>query len=422
MKNSPDFAIITVMNILYISQYFPPEVGATQNRAFEMAANLVRLGHKVTVLTELPNHPRGIIPPEYRRRWYAKDELAGIRVVRVWVYARPVKTFFTRMGFYLTFMVNAALVGSLVRGPYDIVYATSPPYFVGVTALWLSLVKRARFVFEVRDLWVQSAAELGELNNPRLLKMAGWLDRLYYRKAKRIVAVTRGIYDALAARGLAAKLYLIYNGTNCDLLYDRGRGKRGELGWEKQFVVMYAGILGIAQGLEEICRVIAQLKSDPGIHFAFVGEGPLKQRIETLQKEQSLTNLTLLGEIPRERIADYISAADCCLVPLKKRETFRGALPSKMFDVMACSRPLILSVDGEARELVEKTGAGLYVEPENDGELRQAILTLLNDPALCKKMGAAGRTFVENNFSRRQAAIELEQVLQDVMKEPRRSA
>lgn len=410
------------MNILYITQYFPPEVGATQNRAFEMASNLVRLGHSVTILTEFPNHPHGIIPPAYRRRWYVKDELEGIRVIRVWVFARPVKTFLTRMGFYLSFMVNAALVGTLVRGPWDIVYATSPPYFVGVTGLWLSLVKRARFVFEVRDLWVKSASELGELSNPRVLKMAGWLDRLYYRKAWRLIAVTRGIYDDLAARGLAGKLHLIYNGTNCEQLYDRGDGQRRALGWQGRFVVMYAGVLGIAQGLEEICRVIARLKSDPQIQFAFVGEGPLKQRIAALQTELGLTNLALLGEIPRERIADYLSAADCCLVPLKKRETFRGALPSKMFDVMACSRPLLLSVDGEARALVEQVGAGLYVEPEDDDALERAILTLKADPGLGKKMGPAGRAFVEKNFSRRQAAIELEQVLQDMMKETRRSA
>ncbi|HNW58306.1 MAG TPA: glycosyltransferase family 4 protein [bacterium] len=409
------------MNILYITQYFPPEVGATQNRAFEMAANLVRLGHTVTVLTEFPNHPRGIIPPEYHRRWYVKDELEGIRVIRVWVFARPVKTFFTRMGFYLSFMANAALVGTLVRGRYDIIYATSPPYFVGVTGLWLSLVKRARFVYEVRDLWIKSAAELGELSNPRILKMAGWLDQLYYRHARRVIAVTRGIYDDLAAQGLAAKLHLIYNGTNCEQLYDHGDGKRRELGWENKFVVMYAGVLGIAQGLEEICRVIEILKADPAILFAFIGEGPLKQQLLTLQENRGLTNLHFIGEIPREEIAAWLSAADCCLVPLKKRETFRGALPSKMFDVMACSRPLLLSVDGEARALVEKIGAGLYIEPENDAELQRAILTLKADPALCKQMGAAGRSFVEHNFSRRQAALELEKVLQEVMNESRRS-
>ncbi|HOT97426.1 MAG TPA: glycosyltransferase family 4 protein [bacterium] len=410
------------MNILYITQYFPPEVGATQNRAFEMATNLVRLGHQVTILTEFPNHPRGIIPPEYHRRWYVKDELEGIRVIRVWVFARPVKTFFTRMAFYLTFMMNAALVGTLVRGPYDLVYATSPPYFVGVTGLWLSLVKRARFVFEVRDLWVKSAAELGEVSNPRVLKMAGWLDQLYYRKARRIIAVTRGIYDDLAARGLAAKLHLIYNGTNCEQLYDCGDGKRRERGWEDKFVVMYAGVLGIAQGLEEICRVIEDFKGDPGLLFVFVGEGPLKHRLHNLQERRGLTNLILLGEVPREEIAAWLSAADCCLVPLKKRETFLGALPSKMFDIMACSRPLLLSVDGEARALVEKIGAGLYVEPENDAALRQAILTLKADPALGRRMGAAGRSFVEHNFSRRQAALELEKVLQAVMNESRRSA
>lgn len=404
------------MKILYISQYFPPEVGATQNRAVEMAENLVRLGHEVTVLTEFPNHPRGIIPPEYRRRWYQVARLRGIRVIRVWVYARPVKTFLTRIGFYLTFMVNAAVVGTLVRGRYDIVYATSPPYFVGVTGLWLSLVKRARFVFEVRDLWLKSAAELGELSNPHLLRLSGWLDKLYYRRARRIIAVTKGIYNELAARGLEEKLHLIYNGTNCDLMYDRGEGRRHELGWQGKFVVMYAGVLGIAQGLEQICAVIARFKAEKEFLFAFVGEGPVKHKIEQLQKELELDNLVLTGEVSREEIAEYISAADCCLVPLKKREIFLGALPSKMFDVMACSRPLILSVDGEARALVERVGAGLFVEPENGPALRQAILTLHSDAEMRRRMGAAGRQFVENNFSRRQAAIELEGVLQDVIR------
>ena len=409
------------MKILYISQYFPPEVGATQNRAVEMAENLVRLGHEVTVLTEFPNHPRGIIPPEYRRRWYEIAGLRGIRVIRVWVYARPVKTFLTRIGFYLTFMVNAALVGTRVRGRYDIVYATSPPYFVGVTGLWLSLVKRARFVFEVRDLWLKSAAELGELSNPHLLRLSGWLDRLYYRRARRIITVTRGIYEELAARGLEHKLHLIYNGTNCDLMYDRGDGKRRALGLEGRFVVMYAGILGIAQGLEQICQVIGQLKPEQQIHFVFVGEGPVKGKIEALKRDLELSNLTLVGEVSREEIAEYISAADCCLVPLKKREIFLGALPSKMFDVMACSRPLLLSVDGEARALVERIGAGLFVEPENGAALSAAIMALKEDPAARQRMGAAGRQFVEKNFSRRQAAIELEAVLQDVIRQSGRT-
>jgi len=402
------------MNILYISQYFPPEVGATQNRAVEMATHLTALGHVVTVLTEFPNHPKGIIPDEYRRSWYRTEDLDGIRVVRVWVFARPHKNFFNRIGFYLSFMFNAALVGTLVKGNYDVVYATSPPYFVGLTGRWLSWIKKAKFVYEVRDLWLASAAELGELRNPHLLAFAHRLDRWYYRQAVRIIAVTQGIYDELKRQGLAAKLHLIYNGTNCDLMYDRGAGKRRELGWENQFVVMYAGILGIAQGLEQICRVIAEFKSIADVHFVFIGEGPVKYKIEQLKESLALSNLTLMDEVRREEIADYLSAADCCLVPLKNKEIFRGALPSKLFDCMACRRPVILSVDGEARHLVEQVGAGLYVEPENDVQLRQAILYLRDHSEERQKMGTAGRAFVENHFSRRGAAILLEGVLREI--------
>jgi glycosyltransferase involved in cell wall biosynthesis len=405
------------MNILYISQYFPPEVGATQNRAVEMAGHLVRLGHQVTVLTEFPNHPKGIIPEQYRGRLYEIDELNGIRVIRVWVLARPKKNFFTRMGFYLSFMFVAALVGTFSKGRYDIVYATSPPYFVGVTGLWLSLVKRARFVYEVRDLWLRSAKELGEVNNPRVLALAGHLDNLYYRKAKRVIAVTQGIYQELLAKGLKEKLHLVYNGTNTELLYDRGAGKRHELGWDGRFVVLYAGILGIAQGLEHICAAARAMKTVADVQFVFIGEGPVKEQVRQLQKEWALTNLTLMEQVAREEIADYVSAADCGLVPLKNKEVFRGALPSKMFDIMACRRPVILSVDGEARELLEKVGAGLYVEPENVEQLQQAVLRLKTDRALCASMGQAGRAFVENNFSRRQAAVNLEGILQQVMQE-----
>ncbi len=405
------------MHILYISQYFPPEVGATQNRAVEMAGHLVRLGHQVTVLTEFPNHPKGVIPDHYRGRLFEIDDLNGIRVVRVWVLARPKKNFFTRMGFYLSFMFVAALVGTFVRGRYDIVYATSPPYFVGVTGLWLSLVKRARFVYEVRDLWLRSARELGEINNPAVLRLAGHLDALYYRKARRVIAVTQGIYQELSAQGLAHKLHLVYNGTNSELLYDRGPGKRPQLGWEDKFVVLYAGILGIAQGLEHICAVAREMKQVRDVLFVFIGEGPVKEQVRQLQAEWELSNLMLMDQVPREEIAGYVSAADCGLVPLKNKEVFRGALPSKMFDIMACRRPVILSVDGEARELIETVGAGVFVEPENGQQLQQAIGRLKSDRLLCERMGQAGRAFVENNFSRKQAAITLEGILQQVMQE-----
>ena len=152
------------MRILYFSQYFPPEVGATQTRAYEMARGLVQAGHRVTMVTEVPNHPSGIIPPDYRGKWYEWSKLDGIDVLRVWVKASPVKSFRSRMAFYLTYMANSALVSALkARGPFDMVYATSPPLFVGGAGLALHWLKRTPFVFEVRDLWPKSAVVLGRI-------------------------------------------------------------------------------------------------------------------------------------------------------------------------------------------------------------------------------------------------------------------
>jgi len=404
------------MTILYLSQYFPPEVGATQTRALEMATHLVRQGHRVTVLTEFPNHPKGVIPARYRGRCFEHERLDGIDVIRTWVFARPNKNFYTRMGLYLSFMLSASAAGSTLRGKYDIVYATSPPFFVGAAGLWLSRQKSAKFVFEVRDLWPQTAVELGELQNARFVRWAEKLEKVYYGRANRIIAVTQGIYDTLALRGhTSPKLRLVTNGTNTDLFFDHGDHLRAKLGLEDKFVVLYAGIFGIAQGMEQLVEVVECLKPSQDIHFLFIGEGPVKQKVLELQKEKGLVNLTVLDEIPRERIAIHISAADCCLVPLKRKPLFLGALPSKMFDFMACERPVIVSVDGEARRIVEQSGAGIFVEPENTEQMVAAIRQMKDSPETCRHMGLAGRALVRERFSRRQQALKLEAILQEIV-------
>src|SRR5574342_1417632 len=182
------------MRILYLSQYFPPEVGATQTRAYEMARGLVRAGHQVTMIAEVPNHPSGIIPPRYRGKLYERSLWYGIEVIRVWVKASPVKNFRGRMAFYLSYMLMAALAGlSLARGKYDVIYTTSPPLFAGAAGLTLSYLRRIPLVFEVRDLWPESAVALGELRHPRAIKLAELLEKRCYQRARAIVVVTSGI-------------------------------------------------------------------------------------------------------------------------------------------------------------------------------------------------------------------------------------
>jgi glycosyltransferase involved in cell wall biosynthesis len=408
------------VRVLYLSQYFPPEVGATQTRAFEMARYLVSVGHQVTLLTEVPNHPSGIIPPEYRGKLYERTDMEGIDVIRVWVKASPHKTFRNRMLFYITFMIGAALAGLfLARGRYDAIYATSPPLFVGGAALALSYLRRIPLVFEVRDLWPESAVAMGELSNPRAVALAGKLEEMCYNRARSVVVVTDGIRRRLEERGFGGKVVLIPNGANTELFRpdeDVGAALRVELGMEEKFLVLYAGIHGLAQGLETVLQAAQQLQGVPQIHFLFVGEGPRKAELVNLRNQLKLANVTMLAERPRSEMPAFLSAADIVLVPLRRLDLFRGALPSKMFDAWACGCPIILSIDGEARQVLEQADAGIFVEPEDVGQMAQAIQQLQADPRRLLRYGRNGRRFVEAHYSRQVLAMRLEGVLLDIVK------
>lgn len=408
------------MRILYFSQYFPPEVGATQTRAYEMARGLVEAGHQVTMIAEVPNHPSGIIPPAYRGKWVERSTLDGIDVLRVWVKASPVKSFRSRMAFYLTYMANAALVGALkTQGPFDLVYATSPPLFVGGAGLALHWLKHVPFVFEVRDLWPESAVVLGELHNPRAIALATRLEELCYNRASRIVVVTEGIRQRLLARGLPAeKLALIPNGANTELFQPQphlGAEFRRRHGLEPDdLVVVYAGIHGIAQGLETVLHAAAVLRDRAQIRFVMVGEGPVKPELQALRADLGLDRVLMLPEQPRSTMPAVLSAADVALVPLRKVELFEHAVPSKMFDAWACGCPVLLSIDGEARRVLEAANGGLFVPPEDPKALAEAIDHLFQLPDHGHALGANGRRFTEIHYSRQAQARQLEQLLRAV--------
>ena len=410
------------MRVMYLSQYFPPEVGATQTRAYEMAQGLVRAGHQVTMITEIPNHPSGIIPPEYRSKLYERARLDKIEVIRVWIKASPIKTFRSRMAFYLSYMLMAIIADLfLASGRYDVIYATSPPLFVGAAALVISYLRRIPLVFEVRDLWPESAIALGELNNPRTIALASWLEEKCYHHARRIVVVTRGIYNRLVERGyLSVKLALIPNGANAELFQfqpEAGRALRERLGLQDKFVIIYAGIHGLAQGLEFVIEAATKLKNDPDVHFLFVGEGPVKQQIISLAEENRLMNITFHSEVPRQQMPTFLSAANVALVPLRRLDLFQGALPSKMFDAWACQCPTLVMIDGEAREIMTQTRAGVFVEPENIDALVEAILQLRANLDICSQMGLNGQQAVINHYSRQAQAQQLVQLLEQTVKQ-----
>ncbi len=407
------------IRILYLSQYFPPEAGATQTRAFEMARTFVRLGNPVTMLAEIPNHPSGIIPTAYRRKLFERSDLDGIDVIRVWVKASPDKNFRSRLLFYLSYMFTAALAGLLLaRDEYDLVYCSSPPLFVGAAGLALSDWKHLPFVFEVRDLWPESAVALGELSNPRWIRWAERLENLCYSHARKIVVVTKGIQQHLAARAIPLeKLILTPNGTNPDefQFHSTGRAKiRAELGWQDKFIVIYAGIFGLAQGLETVLEAAKLLQDQDGIRFLLVGEGPKKEEIVRLAAKLKLTNLRILPEQARQSMPDLLSAADVALTPLRRLDLFKGALPSKIFDAWACRRPVVLSIDGEARTVVEHAGGGIFTPPEDPQALADVLIDLQTDPERCTQMGARGRDYAVQHYSRAALAEQLLRILETV--------
>jgi glycosyltransferase involved in cell wall biosynthesis len=407
------------MRVLYLSQYFPPEVGATQSRAYEMAQGLRRAGHQVTMIAEVPNHPSGIIPPEYRGKLYERSQLDGIEVIRVWVKTTPVKTFGSRLAFYLSYMVMATLAGLfLARGRYEVIYATSPPLFVGGAALVISYLRQIPLVFEVRDLWPESAVALGELRNRRAIAGASWLEERCYRRAKAIVVVTHGILRRLQERGYpAGQLRLIPNGANPAMFQfqaEAGQTLRQRLGLADKFVVIYGGVHGLAQGLEFVIEAARQLAGRPDIHFLFVGEGPVKAQMVALAESAGLSNITFHPEVPRQAMPAFLSAAQIALVPLRRLDLFQAALPSKIFDAWACHCPTLVMIEGEAQQVVNEAGAGLFVEPENVPALVEAIITLRDDPALRRRMGRQGQTAVIAQYSRQALAQQLVQLLEQV--------
>jgi len=400
------------LGVLVLSQYFHPEVGATQTRARELARAFARAGHRVTVICEFPNHPQGVIPERYRGRWTEWDALDGYRVLRVRVAASPVKTFRTRLAFYLSYMLMATLCAFRRLGKVDLVVATSPPLPVAAAGAALGILRRAPFVMDVRDLWTDAGAALGELKNPQALRLAAAMERWLYRRARQITVVTRAFGDAIAAKGVPReKLRWFPNGTQPALFGPEhvDPALRARLGIaEDAYLVAFAGLFGIPQGMDFLLDLAASYKEDPSIAFLFVGDGPLRARMAARVATEGLApGVRLHPQVPTEAAAAYLNAADLLLVPLKRDPIFASFVPSKLFDCLACAPPVLLAVPGEARALLEESGGGLYAEPEDLASFRAAIATLRADPEAARRMGAAGRAFVLPRFERARVMDEL---------------
>lgn len=407
------------MRILILTQYYPPEIGAPQNRLSDLAQRLTRWGHGVTVLTALPNYPHGVIYDGYRGRFWVEEALENITVLRSWIYASKNKGFAHRLVNYFSFVCSSVFVGLCKLERHDVVIVESPPLFLGISGFLLGIFKRAKLVFNVSDLWPESAIAMGIVNNKVLIKVSRWLEEFLYRRSSLITGQTQGIVDNIRSRFCSKPVALITNGVNVDSYLrasseNLSTGIRAEFGFGEKFVIGYAGLHGLAQGLETVILTANLLSGYDKFLFAFVGEGPEKEKLRKMSRELKLINVMFLPLQPATRIPAIVSSFDVAVIPLKRLSIFKGALPSKMFEAMAAAVPIVVAVDGEARTLVEKAEAGLTVEPENPRAIADGIQRLYQDEYLRKNLGLNGQRYVMEHYDREKIARHFERLLLEV--------
>jgi len=403
---------------LVVTHYFPPEIGAPQARLSEMARVWAEGGDEVTVLTGMPNHPTGVVPPAYRGAVRRVEHVDGYRVVRTWLYATPNEGVARKTLGHLSFMVSAVLLGAGHVGRPDVVVVSSPTFF-SIGAAWLiARLTRARLVVEIRDLWPAIFVELGVLTDRRLIRALEVLELAAYRAADEVVVVSEGFREDLIRRGVPArKVHTIRNGVDLERFRPTDpdtdtAATRARLGaGPDDVLVLYAGAHGLSHGLTSVADAAARLEREGRrVRFAFVGEGAAKADLERHVAALGLTNVTLLPGVPRDEVPALLAAADICLVPLRDVPLFSTFIPSKIFEYLGAGKAVVGAVRGEAATILREAGA-VVVEPEDPDALAAAVAELADDPARRARMGAAGRAYVEARYDRRALALRYRELL-----------
>jgi len=383
------------MHILFLTDNFPPEVNAPASRTFEHCRAWVEAGHQVTVITCVPNFPKGVIFEGYRNRPWQRERMAGIEVIRVWSYIAANKGFARRIFDYLSYMVTATAAAPFVREP-DIVIGTSPQFFTACAAWIVGRFKRIPYVFELRDLWPESIRAVGAMKESKALDLLERLELFLYRQADLIVSVTWSFEDDLARRGVDTRsVRVITNGVDADRFRPQPKDEDlvDALGLTGKFVAGYIGTHGMAHGLETVLETAALMQKTPEgrqFRFMFLGDGARKAELVAKSREMGLDNTLFIDSVPKEEVVRYWSLLDVSIIHLKKSDLFKSVIPSKLFECMAMGIPVAHGVEGESARIVEAEKVGLCFEPENPTALKDLLFSLHTDGALMRRLQERG--------------------------------
>ena len=395
------------MKILLIHQYFLEEDDYGGSRWNEITKVWTDNGHQVTVLAGMMHYTGSRKRPEYKGKYCVKKQQGNVTVWRSYVSDSYNKSYIGRMYAYFSFVFSSVYSGLFkAREKYDLILVTSPPLFVGVTAYILSLFKRIPLIFEIRDLWPESAIDTGVLSNKTIVKMAYLFEKFIYKRAKLINVLTPAFRDKLIQEKNVPKekIILIPNAADFSLsdellnTFDVEMFKK-ENDLEDCFVITYVGAHGVANHLDQILNTAERLK-DTNVLFLLIGEGMEKPRLKKLSEEKNLNNVRFIDAVPKTEAFKYILASDMGTSVLKKVDTFKTIYSNKTFDYMACKKPILMAIDGVSRELLERANAGSFVEPENDEDFEQKIREYLTNPQRLLEEGESGYNYAKIHFDR----------------------
>lgn len=405
------------MKLLILTQYYPPEIGAPQNRLHELAVRLKANGIDVEVLTAMPNYPKMEIFETYRTGQIKEEQIDGIRVFRSEIYVSQSKSVLSRLLNYFSFVWTSCWRGRKL-GKYDFLMVESPPLFLGYSAMALSRKLNAKLIFNVSDLWPESAEKLEIVTNKMLLGLAYRLERKCYERSALITGQTMGIVKDITSRFPHKKVYWLPNGVDVQF-YDPSNyeknGFRSKNGFSDQDILFfYGGILGHAQGLQTVLHAAKLAEINPNVQIILQGAGPEKEDLLKLKEELNLMNVHFLPPVPKQEMPNILKEVDVALVPLRKLELFLGAIPSKIFEALAMEKALLLGVGGEAKvHFIDKANAGCYYEPENSEDLSRKMLDLAANPEQIRQKGSNGRRYVTEYFNRNKIAADFIETLQN---------
>lgn len=409
------------MKILVLHQYFLGKNDPGGSRFNQFVKYWEEKGHDITVVAGTVHYATGEKEDKYKGKWVVKEDYSpNVKLVRTYVSESYNKSFVGRLWGYFSFTFSSLYAILFKVKKHDVLIVTSPPLFVGITGVITKFIKRTPMVFEIRDLWPESAIDTGVLTNKLIINIAYSVEKMSYRFADRINVLTPAFRNALISKKnvLPEKISFVPNGADLDIFQPGPLNNwvREKYNLQGKFVITYMGAHGVANHLVSLLDLAEKLKINEDIVILLIGDGMKKAELMKEADRRDLKNVLFIESQPKAKIPDFCNASDICTAVLKKVDTFKTVYPNKVFDYMSCAKPILLGIDGVARQLVEESNSGYYVDPEDSQIFADKVLFLKENKEHRDELGENGLKYVKENFSREILAQKYINVLEEIVK------